>query len=111
MALGGEYFSDFLLMSLYASGTRMVDGLGEEDRKAQGDLFTRLARDLLAKEMEKPSKITTIREPCSSYSRAVSAQQAEGLLVLSGRECAIGNVSQGWLHAGMVRPTISNASH
>jgi hypothetical protein len=62
MALGGPYFSEFLLMTLYASGTRMIDGLGESDRRAQGDLFAKLARDLLVKEMEEPSKITTIRK-------------------------------------------------
>lgn len=62
MALGGPFFSEFLLMTLYASGTRMIDGLGESDRRAQGDLFAKLARDLLVKEMEEPSKITAIRK-------------------------------------------------
>ncbi|ORY28947.1 hypothetical protein BCR39DRAFT_180801 [Naematelia encephala] len=86
MALSGPYFSEFLLMALYASGTRMVDGLSEYERKVQGDMFTKRAKELLAQELDGPSKVTTI----------------QGLLVLSGRECAVGQDSQGWLHAGMV---------
>ena len=86
MALGGPFFSEFLLMCLYASGTRMIDGLDPSEREAQAGLFARLARDLLAKEMEGPSKIATV----------------EGLLLLSMRECALGNVSQGWNYSGLV---------
>lgn len=82
-------FSEFLLMSMYASATRMIDGLDEEERKTQGALFERLAKEHLAKEMEGPTKIATI----------------EGLMLLSGRECALGNVSQGWNHAGLVSVT------
>ena len=58
-----------------------------EERSAQGELFERLAKEYLAQEMEGPAKITTI----------------QGLLLLSGRECAEGRVSQGWNHAGLVR--------
>lgn len=93
MALGGPLFSDFLLMCMYASATRMIDGLDMEERRTQGDLFVRLAKEYLARELEGPTKITTI----------------EGLLLLSGRECALGNVSQGWNHAGLV--STSNPSH
>ncbi|QKX60436.1 uncharacterized protein TRUGW13939_07581 [Talaromyces rugulosus] len=85
MALGGQFFSEFLLMSIYASATRMIDGLEMNDKKTQGELFERLAQEYLAKEMQGPTKITTI----------------QGLLLLSGRECALGNVSQGWNHAGL----------
>lgn len=95
MALGGPMFSEFLLMSIYASATRMIDGLDVEQRKTQGALFERLAKEHLAKEMDGPTKITTI----------------EGLLLLSGRECSLGNISQGWNHAGLVsyqaQPTVS----
>lgn len=86
MALGGPLFSEFLLMSMYASATRMIDGLDANERRAQGELFDRLAREHLSKELEGPSKITTI----------------QGLLLLSGRECALGSTSQGWNHAGLV---------
>jgi hypothetical protein len=64
----------------------MIDGLTEEQKLAQGDLFVKLAKAYLAKEMEGPTKITTI----------------QGLLLLSGRECALGDISQGWNHAGLV---------
>ena len=87
MAFGGPCFSEFLLMVLYASASRMIDGLTEEQKLAQGDLFVRLAKTYLTTEMEGPSKITTI----------------QGLLLLSMRECALGDVSQGWNHAGLVR--------
>ncbi|KAL1413689.1 hypothetical protein Q8F55_001469 [Vanrija albida] len=85
MALGGPFFSEFLLMTIYASGTRMIDGLGAAERQAQGDLFIRLAREMLAKELAGSSKITTV----------------QGLLLMSARECAVGNASQGWIYAGI----------
>ncbi|RSH80831.1 hypothetical protein EHS25_007000 [Saitozyma podzolica] len=85
MVLGGTCFSEFLLMVLYACASRMIDGLTEEQKLAQGDLFVKLAKAYLAKEMEGPTKITTI----------------QGLLLLSGRECALGDISQGWNHAGL----------
>ena len=86
MALGGPCFSEFLLMVLYASASRMIDGLLEEQKLAQGDLFVGLAKAYLVKDLEGPSKIPTI----------------QGLLLLSLRECALGDVSQGWNHAGLV---------
>ena len=87
MALGGPFFSPFLLMTIYASATRMIDGLQEGERQAQGDLLTRLAREMLSKELDKSSnRITTI----------------QGLMLMSGRECAVGHVSQGWIYAGLV---------
>ncbi|OAA57993.1 Transcription factor [Niveomyces insectorum RCEF 264] len=85
MALGGPMFSEFLLMSMYASATRMIDGLDAAQRKTQGELFERLAKEYLAKELEGPSKIATI----------------QGLLLLSGRACSLGNISQGWNQAGL----------
>jgi hypothetical protein len=91
MALGGPFFSEFLLMTLYAAGTRMMDGLDSRERLSQGDMFAQRSRDLLAKELEGPSRITTV----------------QGLLVLSGRECALGHASRGWIHAGMVSARFS----
>ncbi|KAK7951623.1 fungal-specific transcription factor domain-containing protein [Apiospora aurea] len=86
MALGGPMFSEFLLMAMYTSATSKIDGLDHEERITQEALFSQLAKEYLAKEMEGPTKITTI----------------QGLLLLSGRECAAGNVSQGWNHAGLL---------
>jgi hypothetical protein len=87
MALGGPLFSKFLLMAMYASATRMIDGMDDEQRRTQGELFIRLAKQYLAEDMEGPATLT----------------QIQGLLLLSGRECAMGNVGQGWIHAGLVR--------
>ena len=86
MALGGPGYSEFLLMNLYACASRMVDGLTEEQRIAQGDLFVKLAMAYLIKDMEGPSRIPTI----------------QGLILLSTRECALGDNSAGWNHAGLV---------
>ncbi|ORX35287.1 fungal-specific transcription factor domain-domain-containing protein [Kockovaella imperatae] len=85
MVLGGPCYSELLLMVLYASASRMIDGLTEEQKLAQGDLFVKLAKAYLWKEMEGPTRITTI----------------QSLLLLSARECALGEVSQGWNHAGL----------
>ena len=91
MVLGGPCFSEFLLMVLYACASRMMDGLTEEQKLAQGDLFVKLAKAYLAKEMEGPTKLTTI----------------QGLLLLSGRECALGDISHGWNSAGLVSVAFS----
>ena len=71
----------------YASANRIIDGMDGQERRTQGDIFARLARDMLTNELEGPSKITT----------------AQGLLLLSERECALGRPSQGWNYAGLVR--------
>ncbi|ORY30824.1 fungal-specific transcription factor domain-domain-containing protein [Naematelia encephala] len=85
MVLGGPNYSELLLMIIYASASRMIDGLTEEQKLAQGDLFVKLAKAYLVKELEGPSKISTI----------------QALLLLSSRECALGQISQGWNHAGL----------
>ncbi|KAK8056456.1 fungal specific transcription factor [Apiospora rasikravindrae] len=85
MALGGPMFSEFLLVAMYTSAASKIDGLEHEERITHERLFSQLAKEYLAKEMEGPTKITTI----------------QGLLLLSGRECAAGDVSQGWNHAGL----------
>lgn len=87
MAFGGPFFSDFLLVALYAAGTRTIDGLSEDERKSQGDHFTHLGRDMLSKELSGPTTIPLI----------------QGLLLMSTRECVVGNISQGWSHSGLVR--------
>ena len=94
MVLGGPAFSECLLMVLYACASRMIDGLTEEQKIAQGDLFVKLAKAYLIKEMDGPTKITTI----------------QALLLLSGRECALGEVSQGWNHAGFAFRMIQDVS-
>ena len=87
MALeGGPMFSQFLLMSIYVTATSMA-GLDTSQQRAQSELFERLAKEYLAKEMEGPSKTTT----------------AQGLLLLSERALALGNNSKAWNYAGMVR--------
>ena len=90
MAFGGPCFSEFLLMVIYACASRMIDGLTEVQKLAQGDLFVSLAKAYLSKDLECPTKTTTI----------------QGLLLLSARECALGDVSQGWNHAGLVRLSV-----
>ena len=88
MAIGGPYYSDFLLMSILSLAARHIS---EQDTKFRGinkgEQFLSRAKDLLLEEMSatKP-KITTI----------------QGLLVLGGRQCAMGQSSEGWLYTGMV---------
>lgn len=86
MALNGPYFSEFLLMAVYAAATRKIDGLSMQDRAVQGELFMKLAKEYLAKDVEKRPTIPLI----------------QGLLLLSSTQLAEGNISGGWLHAGMV---------
>ena len=94
MVLGGPCYSELLLMVLYASASRMIDGLTEEQKLAQGDLFIKLAKAYLGKEMEGPSRITTV----------------QALLLISSRECALGETSQGWNHAGLAFRMIQDVS-
>lgn len=88
MALKGPYFSDFLLNAIYALASRHVP---EDDPLiegfARGELFLQKAKVLLVDELGavKPA-IPTI----------------QGLLILGGRQCAVGKNSEGWLYTGMV---------
>ncbi|OBT70731.1 hypothetical protein VF21_10138 [Pseudogymnoascus sp. 05NY08] len=87
MAIGGPYYSEFLLMSIYALAARHVD---ENDPRfldiGRGEKFLERARVLLLAELSQSKpRIPTI----------------QGLLVLGGRQCAIGNSSEGWLYTGM----------
>lgn len=89
MALGGPYFSPFLLNCIYAQACRHA---GSDDPRFcgfdRGNYFLAKARQLLLSEMsqERP-RIPTI----------------QGLLILGGRQCAMGKSSEGWLYTGMVR--------
>jgi hypothetical protein len=88
MALGGPYYSEFLLMSIFALAARHVDETNNEYYNlARGEKFLDLAKSLLLAELSQAKpKIPTI----------------QGLLILGGRQCAMGNSSEGWLYTGMV---------
>jgi len=88
MAIGGPYFSPFLLNVIYAHASRHVP---EDDTilddLSRGEDFLRRAKILLLTELERPKpQIPTI----------------QGLLILGGRQCAVGKNSEGWLYTGMV---------
>ena len=94
MALNGPYFSEFLLMAIYAAATRKIDGLNMADRAVQGELFMKLAKEYLMKDLEKPPTVPLI----------------QGLLLLSSTQLAEGQSSGGWLHAGMAFRMIMDVS-
>lgn len=88
MALNGPYFSPFLLNVLYAHACRHTKADDVRfSRYAQGEHFLDKAKLLLMEEIgrQKP-RIPTI----------------QGLLILGGRQCAVGKPSEGWLFTGMV---------
>lgn len=89
MALGGPYFSPFLLNVIFAHACRHMP---EDDVRfapfKRGETFLEQAMLLLIEEVkESKPRIPTI----------------QGLLILGGRQCAVGKSSQGWLYTGMVR--------
>jgi hypothetical protein len=88
LALGGPHCSDFLLLCIFALAARHLpsEASGIELGSARGEEYATRARTLLLDEMvaARPS-IPTI----------------QGLLILGGRQCAIGSSSQGWLYTGM----------
>ncbi|KAF2021660.1 hypothetical protein BU24DRAFT_417299 [Aaosphaeria arxii CBS 175.79] len=87
MAFGGPGYSDFLLLTIFSLSARH---LSEQDQKfkeiGKGERFLARAREILIVEMTatKP-RIPTI----------------QGLLILGGRQCAMGLSSEGWLYTGM----------
>lgn len=88
MALGGPYFSPFLLYTLYAHASRHASADDPRFRDiGRGERFLAKAKLLLLSEMEavRP-RIPTI----------------QALLILGGRQCAVGKSSEGWLYTGMV---------
>lgn len=90
LALGGNHCSDFLLLCIFALAARHLpsesDNPAEADGSRRGEQYVERAKVLLLGEMAASSpKIPTI----------------QGLLILGGRQCAIGQSSQGWLFTGM----------
>ncbi|KAH7329677.1 fungal-specific transcription factor domain-containing protein [Stachybotrys elegans] len=88
LALGGPHCSDFLLLCIFALAARHLpsEGSGPELGSARGEEYATRARTLLLGEM-------TAARP--------SIPTIQGLLILGGRQCAIGSSSQGWLYTGM----------
>ncbi|KAI9928606.1 hypothetical protein MW887_001821 [Aspergillus wentii] len=98
MALGGPYFSRFLLNVIFAHACRHMP---ENDPRfapfERGETFLRDAMLLLIDEMKQSKpRIPTI----------------QGLLILGGRQCAVGKSSEGWLYTGMaIRMTMDLGLH
>ncbi|KAF5617310.1 Formyl-coenzyme A transferase [Fusarium tjaetaba] len=88
MALNGTYYSDFLLMAIFALTARHLSRQeGDSVDSNMGERFFTRAKMLLMDELDNPKpRIPTI----------------QGLLILGGRQCAIGKSSQGWLFTGMI---------
>ncbi|KXH32551.1 hypothetical protein CSIM01_11136 [Colletotrichum simmondsii] len=87
LALGGPYCTDFLLLCIFGLAARhLPEQVTAAAGVGRGDQFIARARELLLKEMTamKPA-IPTI----------------QGLLILGGRQCAMGKSSEGWLYTGM----------
>jgi len=87
MTLNGPYYSDFLLMAIFALAARHLSRQeGDSVDSNMGERFFTRAKMLLMDELDNPKpRIPTI----------------QGLLILGGRQCAIGKSSQGWLFTGM----------
>ncbi|GAB7336650.1 hypothetical protein MBLNU13_g10334t2 [Cladosporium sp. NU13] len=87
MALGGPYYSKFLLHAICALAARHLSAENPEfEHLARGENFLASARNLLAKALaDAKPQIPTI----------------QGLLILGGRQCAVGQSSEGWLFTGM----------
>ena len=87
MALGGPYFSPFLLYTIYAHAARHLDVDDPRFKDVDcGEGFLAKAKCLLQFEMQQPiPRIPTI----------------QALLILGGRHCAVGKHSEGWLYTGM----------
>ena len=95
--MGGPYFSSFLLNVIFAHASRHIP---DDDRLyarvGQGEEFLKKAKVLLLSELEAETpRIPTI----------------QGLLILGGRQCAVGKNSEGWLYTGMVCLHSGLASH
>jgi hypothetical protein len=62
MALGGPYFSQFLLLVTYITGIRLTYGMDAKEREMLGERYTNIALGMLGTEVIKPGSIATIRE-------------------------------------------------
>ncbi|KAL1843762.1 hypothetical protein VTK73DRAFT_2736 [Phialemonium thermophilum] len=85
MAIGGAYYSPFLLTVLCAHAARFHDARVEA-------MLTARVRLMLGEEIQKPSSIPTV----------------QALLQLSAREMAFGSTSQAWLFSGMAFRMVSD---
>lgn len=87
MVLKGPYFSDFLLYVIYSHASRHVQPTDPRYAALKhGEIFLDRAKLLLLDELKKDKPaIPTI----------------QGLLILGGRQCALGRNSEGWLYTGM----------
>lgn len=88
LALGGPHCSDFLLLCIFGLAARHLPKNSPDFQgvAGQGEELIQRARTLLLREMSAPCpRIPTI----------------QGLLILGGRQCAMGNNSEGWLYTGM----------
>lgn len=129
MALGGPYFSEFLLIVIYCTGIRLTYSMDEAERTQKGEHYVNLAMNMLADQVMGPGRICTVREyarnakaarevGCSVAQLVLSAHSVlmlrrtcrdlgslltvtEALLGLSGRQCALGRTNQAWMLAGM----------
>ena len=97
MVMGGPYFSSFLLNVIFAHASRHIpDNDPLYSQIGQGDEFFKKAKLLLLSELEAETpRIPTI----------------QGLLILGGRQCAVGKNSEGWLYTGMVYILHKSAYH
>lgn len=85
MAIGGPFYSPFLLTVMCAHAARF-------DSTKTGELLISKARLLLGTEIHNPSSIPT----------------AQALLQLSARDLAYGSMSQAWLYSGMAFRMVSD---
>lgn len=94
MALGGPYYSKFLLLCIMALAARhLSETTANHAVLAKGEAFLKEARGLLAEHLaDSRPQIPTI----------------QGLLVLAGRQCAVGKPSEGWLYTGMATRMLSD---
>ncbi|WOO77847.1 putative transcriptional regulatory protein [Vanrija pseudolonga] len=84
MAVGGNYFSEFLLVCMYCTGIRLSYGMDERERQEKGDKYTTLALSMLG--------AVTLGRSCVA--------SIQGLLLLSGRQIATGHITGSWMLAG-----------
>ncbi|KAL1412971.1 hypothetical protein Q8F55_000720 [Vanrija albida] len=84
MAIGGQYFSEFLLVCIYCTGIRLSYGMDERERQEKGDRYTTLALSMFAGVTFGRSCVTSI----------------QGMLLLSGRQIATGHITGSWMLAG-----------
>lgn len=88
LALGGPHCSDFLLLCIFGLAARHLPKNSPEFSSVAGQ----------GEELIQRAKTLLLREMSASCPRIPTIQ---GLLILGGRQCAMGNSSEGWLYTGM----------